>query len=258
MTAAGPAADMPHFLFPEGRSGRCDELFADQRAAVEAAGHTASLVSRRDEVGPLPAGRVVYRGWMFTGPEYERMVAAIIAAGGVPLTSPAEYLTAHHLPNWYPLLTDLTPETRVLPPDADLVGELTTLGWDGYFLKDFVKSLKTGRGSVVRETADAPAVVTELRESRGHLEGGVCVRRLEEYRPGTERRYFVLNGVPHASDGGPVPDVVVAAAGRVPSPFFSVDVAERADGVMRVVEVGDGQVSDLVGWTPAAFAALWA
>jgi hypothetical protein len=36
------------------------------------------------------------------------------------------------------------------------------------------------------------------------------------------------------------------------------DVVLREDGVSRVVESGDGQVSDLVGWSPEAFAAMWA
>jgi hypothetical protein len=36
-----------------------------------------------------------------------------------------------------------------------------------------------------------------------------------------------------------------------------VDVVQRADRVWRVVEIGDGQVSDLVGWTPDQFATCW-
>ena len=59
-------------------------------------------------------------------------------------------------------------------------------------------------------------------------------------------------------DAEPVPDLVQQVASRIPSPFFSVDVARRDDGVLRVVEVGDGQVSDLVGWSAAAFAGMWA
>ncbi|MEG4579430.1 ATP-grasp domain-containing protein [Microcoleus vaginatus DQ-U2] len=31
------------------------------------------------------------------------------------------------------------------------------------------------------------------------------------------------------------------------SKFFSVDAVERQDGVKRIVEIGDGKVSDLVG-----------
>jgi hypothetical protein len=253
-----------HFLFPTGSTlGEPDEMFADQNAALTITGHTASLCPDRVLAGvkPLrgvpPDSTVVYRGWMATADEYAALVRAIEQTGAVPLTSPREYLAAHHLPNWYPLLAEFTPETRVFPTDADLVAELRALDWGSYFVKDFVKSLKTGRGSVVRDPADAPAVVGELREYRGRIEGGVCVRRVEEFVPDSERRYFVLRGVGYAGDGGPVPDAVRACAERVPSPFFSVDVVRRRDGVLRVVEVGDGQVSDLVGWSAGAFASLW-
>ncbi len=253
-----------HFLFPNGSTPDTpDEMFADQHAALTAAGFTASICpdSVLAGVKPLkgiPAGStVVYRGWMSTAEEYAALVRAIERGGAVSLTSQDEYLAAHHLPNWYPLLADFTPETQVFPQDADLVAELRALDWGSYFIKDFVKSLKSGRGSVVRDPADAPAVVAELREYRGRIEGGICVRRVEEFAQESEQRYFVLRGVGYASDGGPVPDVVRACADRVRSPFFSIDVVRRRDGVLRVVEIGDGQVSDLVGWSAGAFASLW-
>lgn len=34
-------------------------------------------------------------------------------------------------------------------------------------------------------------------------------------------------------------------------------IPNREDGAERLVELGDGQVSDLVGWTAKAFAKLW-
>lgn len=253
-----------HFLFPVGATAdAADEMFTDQLAAVGAAGFTASLVPDRvlagiGELGGIVAGgTVVYRGWMATAEEYAALVRAVRRAGGVPLTDERQYVAAHHLPNWYPLLAEHTPETRAFPPDSDLEAELRTLGWGAYFVKDFVKSLKTGRGSVVFDPADAPAVVAELREYRGRIEGGVCVRRVEELVPESERRYFVVRGIGFAATGEPVPDVVRVCAERIPSPFFSVDVIRRRDGAVRVVEVGDGQVSDLVGWSAAAFGAIW-
>ncbi len=57
----------------------------------------------------------------------------------------------------------------------------------------------------------------------------------------------MLRGIVHAPEGGEAPEIVGTCAERVPSKFFSVDVARRQDGLLRVVEVGDGQVSDLVG-----------
>jgi len=136
---------MWHFLFPNGSTPAApDEMFADQHAALTAAGFTASICANSVLAGikllrGVPQGAtVVYRGWMATAEEYGALVRAIEQAGAVPLTSPREYLTAHHLPNWYPLLAEFTPETRVFPTDADLIAELRALDWGSYFVKDFV------------------------------------------------------------------------------------------------------------------------
>lgn len=258
---------MIHFLFSASSADprRPDEMFADQWAALTAAGFTASVCSDAAVAGTKPlrdiptGSRVVYRGWMLKGGEYESLVRAIEECGATAFTSPREYLLAHHLPNWYPLLAALTPETRVYPADADLVADLRKLGWGAYFIKDYVKSLKTARGSIVREPSEVTALIAEMREYRGEIEGGICVRRVEDFVPESETRYFVLYGIGYAAtDGTPIPDVVRQCAERIPSPFFSVDVAQRRDGVLRVVEIGDGQVSDLVGWSAAAFATMWA
>jgi hypothetical protein len=255
-----------HFVFPRDSAepSRPEETFADQWSALTGVGFSASLCSDAVFAGtkPLrnipPGSVVVYRGWMVSGEEYSALARAIEQHGAKAFTSPQEYLATHHLPNWYPLLADITPETRVFSADADIVAELRALDWAAYFLKDYVKSLKTARGSIVHDPAEAPAVLAEMREYRGEIEGGICVRRVEDFIPGSEQRYFILHGDGHAaSEGATIPDVVRMCAERIPSKFFSVDVACRRDGALRVVEVGDGQVSDLVGWSPAAFAAMW-
>jgi hypothetical protein len=255
-----------HFLFPrDAADPRCpEEMFADQWTALQQVGFSTSLLGDEVLAGlkPLrhvpPGSEVIYRGWMVKAEEYRALAGAIERCGATAFTSPQEYLATHHLPNWYPLLADLTPETRVYPPEADLVPELQALGWDAYFLKDYVKSLKVGRGSIVCDPSEAPAVIAEMREYRGELEGGICVRRVEDFVPETEQRYFCLLGIAYgASENQAVCSLVQQCAERIPSKFFSVDVARRKDGVLRVVEIGDGQVSDLVGWSATAFAALW-
>lgn len=255
-----------HFLFPRDpeEPARADSFFEEQRTILVAAGYSASLFGEAilHEGCPLrgiPLGAtVVYRGWMLDATEYGSLVTAIETAGGVPLTPTPAYLAAHHLPRWYPLLAEFTPETRVYPEHADLPAELAALGWKAYFLKDYVKSLKAPPGPIARRPEDAPGIVAAMREFRGVIEGGLCVRRVEAFEPGSETRYFVVNGVAFATNPGmPIPDAVTVAAERVPSPFFSVDVAERSDGVPRIVEIGDGQVSDLVGWTPEGFVRIW-
>lgn len=248
---------MIHFLFPP------DEMFADQRAALAAAGFGFSpcpdaVIAGAKPLRGVPAGaRVVYRGWMLKEWEYASLVSAVEACGATAFTSTREYLLTHHLPNWYPLIDELTPETRVYPANADLIAELHRLGRGEFFIKDYVKSLKTGRGPIIRDPAELPALLAEMEEYRGEIEGGVCVRRVEDFVLESETRYFVLRGRCFAPDAEPIPDVVQECALRIASPFFSVDIAQRCDGVLRVVEVGDGQVSDLVGWSAAAFAEMW-
>lgn len=254
-----------HFVFPsDPLDGRAiDEHFAAQRDALRDQGLGTSLVSDAtfESGAPLrgvePGAEVVYRGWMVDPEQYERFAGAVNARGANLMTAPAEYRAAHHLPHWYPVITDLTPETAVFPADADLEGELRALGWPAFFIKDYVKSLKTGAGSLITDPADARRVAGDMLRYRGTIEGGFCVRRVERFRADSERRYFVLRGRPFAPGGQQPPAIVAMVAERFQQPFFSVDVAEDETGRHRVIEIGDGQVSDLVGWTVDDFVRMW-
>ncbi len=48
-----------------------------------------------------------------------------------------------------------------------------------------------------------------------------------------------------------MPEVVQAAAERIDSHFFTVGTLKRRDGATRIIELGDGQVSDRKKWTVA-------
>jgi hypothetical protein len=248
-----------HFLFPSDplHTKRPDETFLEQLEALKAKGFSTSLVSLEalaSSTLKLPTdATVIYRGWMLSKEGYGQLINAIQEANAKPLTSLETYLLCHHLPNWYPLIRDYTPETKVLSLDDDIEGELKNLGWGKYFVKDYVKSLKTSFGSILENPEDVTKLIAEMQKFRGQIEGGLCVRRVESFLPDTERRYFVIKGKPFtASESMTIPELVVECAKRIPSAFFSVDVIEREDGVMRVVELGDGQVSDLVGFSNTA------
>ena len=256
-----------HLLYPTSplRSKQPDEQFAAEVDAVRVAGFELSLFSLEDLQGgtfraipPLPRDTdILYRGWMMSAAEYEALVMAVSLAGARPVTDLQTYLASHHLPNWYAAIADLTPETRIYPADSDLEAELQALGWSDFFIKDYVKSLKTSIGSRISKPEQVALLVSEMRRFRGVIEGGFCVRRVEEFLLNTERRYFILEGVPHAASND-VPPIVHECARRLRGRFYSVDVVQRADGKLRIVEVGDGQVSDWVGWTPEQFAGILA
>jgi len=69
------------------------------------------------------------------------------------------------------------------------------------------------------------------------------VRRVEQYIDNTELRYFVFNGLAYSPNGS-IPDILTSIVKLVDAPFFSADIVQRADSVLRLVELGDGPVSD--------------
>jgi hypothetical protein len=206
-----------HILYPNSplRAKQPDEQFAAEVDAVHAAGFDISLFSLEDfqsgnfrAFPALPSTTdILYRGWMLSTEEYERLVEGVSAVGARLAIDRAAYLASHHLPQWYALLADLTPETRTYPVDCDLEAELRALMWPEFFIKDYVKSLKTSVGSRITKPEHVGAVVDDMRRFRGVIEGGFCVRRVESFLPDTERRYFVLDGVPHAPTSNAPPIV---------------------------------------------------
>jgi hypothetical protein len=257
-----------HLLYPSNplRTRQPDEQFAAEVEAVRTVGFDVAVFSMEDFQGgvfrsipTLPGGgvEIFYRGWMMSASEYASLISNVTRAEARPVTPLESYLASHHLPNWYSQISDLTPETRVFPSDCDLETELRALAWPEYFIKDYVKSLKTSVGSRISKPEQVSAVVADMHRFRGTIEGGFCVRRVESFLPDTERRYFVVDGVAHAASGD-APSIVHECAKRLSSRFYSVDVIQRTDGQLRIVEIGDGQVSDLVGWTPDGFAEMLA
>ncbi|MBD2039750.1 ATP-grasp domain-containing protein [Microcoleus sp. FACHB-672] len=243
-----------------------DSAFSNEANTFKACGaEIASVVIEGLESGELKTkptihtgDAVLYRGWMLPLAQYEFLVQSVEKMGGMMLISTSEYAAAHYLPNWYPLISHLTPETRFYKCDENLVDALEQLGWEKFFIKDHVKSLKTSLGSIVETPQDITAVVLEMQKFRGQIEGGLCVRRIENWVNNSEQRYFIWQGnVYAAKETVVIPDLVRECAQIIPSSFFSIDVVETVDGRQRVVEIGDGQVSDLVGWTPEEFTRIW-
>jgi hypothetical protein len=254
-----------HFLYPSSplKARLPDEQYAPEVECVREAGFEVSCFSleafQGGEFRAIPALTasitVLYRGWMLTAPEYERLNTEIEKADAHLFTTIQAYLECHHLPNWYPKLAELTPETRIFEVNSDLENELKKLGWEEFFIKDYVKSLKTASGSKISKPEQIKEMVENMRRFRGQIEGGFCVRQVEEFLSESERRYFVLNHTPYGTESD-IPEIVRVCAERIDSRFFSVDVVRRRDGADRIVEVGDGQVSDTVGWSTKRFAEI--
>ncbi|HEX6039468.1 ATP-grasp domain-containing protein [Longimicrobium sp.] len=218
--------------------------------------------------------RAVYRGWILPAHLYQRLYETLAEWKGLALVSdPDAYRAAQHLPQAYARLEGHTPETVWLrAEDATperVVEAAAQLGDGPALLKDFVKSEKhaweeacfipsaTDRAAVLR-VADA------FRARRGSaLEGGLVFRRFVPLRRtgvharsgmpvAVEVRCFFVAGALAArirywegqmDDLPDVPEAMLALGGRIDSPFFTMDFAQREDGTWTVIETGDGQVS---------------
>lgn len=217
-----------------------------------------------------------YRGWMISSAAYSRFDTQLGACGVRLLTGPAAYRAAHELPGWYNAFADLTPASVWSPweagrtPTSSDVGALTAaLGSGPGVVKDYVKSRKHEwrEACFVPDLADVGAtarVIGKMVELQGDsLAGGIVVRAFEQFTPDAyghtqEARIWWVAGsailiTPHpdapADATVHVPTAVCDAVGAsvraLGAPFVTTDLALRSDGVWRVIEVGDGQVSDL-------------
>jgi ATP-grasp domain, R2K clade family 3 len=256
------------FIFPSDyfNPKHVDEAYSAEFDYLQQHGFEVSVISLEglksgsSKIYPAPASdaKLIYRGWMLSADDYLRLVNAVRTTGAEMWIDRNEYLATHYLPNWYPLIRDLTPETHFFAIDDDLESGLNKLGWSRFFIKDYVKSLKTSIGSIINKPSEISTVVAEMQKFRGTIEGGICIRQVEDFVTETEQRYFIINGRSFAaSPDTEIPDIIKECASRIKSKFFSVDVIDRIDGYKRIVEVGDGQVSGLVGWTIDRFATLW-
>jgi len=253
------------FLFPCNPldEKQADEPFQDEFIALKDAGAKCSVFDFDDlEFGFKPKPKiqpddsVMYRGWMMEPNTYAGMVTQIKAKGGQVLTNVAQYTQCHHLPGWYEACRQFTPETVWYPLEEDddkyhkLKDKIALLDFDEnpYFVKDYVKSNSDSYGSFAASVEQAMDIVRRISQYRGTLEGGAVLRQVEDFLPDTEVRYFVLNGNAYGPKEEDVPDMVKTIAAMVDAPFYSVDTIMRKDGTLRLVEIGDGQVSDKKTW----------
>ncbi|PHM27972.1 ATP-grasp domain-containing protein [Xenorhabdus innexi] len=190
---------------------------------------------------------VIWRGWMLNVDEYHLLYRAVTNHGGRMLESVENYISNHYITGWYESCKMYTPETVITTSDEDFEVLTSQLQWPAYFVKDYVKSLTTSRGSVAKDAKEIREVIKLIEYYRGNLEGGVSLRRFESFVKGSERRYFVLNRKAFSADDQ-VPKLVSEIVQRVNTPFYTIDIAENTEGELRLVEIGDGQVSDVKEW----------
>jgi hypothetical protein len=262
-----------------------DEVEAARRAGFATALLSYErLVRERDAAGAVrrvapaePTTLALYRGWMLPSEHYAGLYDALASRGYQLIATPATYRTCHELPAAYPLIAGRTPATVWLPQAGGfeldcIMDALRPFGDAPLVLKDYVKSRKHEwlEACFIPSAADRDSVgrvVARFLELQGDdLQGGLVFRAYEPLRPigvdprssmplPNEHRAIVLDGEPLvvapywevAASGAQPPLAAFAGVVQgVPSRFFTIDLAERADGAWTIIELGDAQVAGLL------------
>ncbi|MEF2278586.1 ATP-grasp domain-containing protein [Deinococcus sp. YIM 134068] len=221
----------------------------------------------------------VFRGWMMRAEVYATLHEALSERGLTLVNTPEQYRHTHHLPESFGVIERDSPRTVWLPAatvdDVDREAVRTALSDFGTrpgIVKDYVKSRKHEWREAcfipdLSDTAGALRVIDTFLQRQGEaFQGGLVLREFEEFAPLAEHsrsglpltreyRLFLLDGAVRTADeyweegDYPTADLPLehfAALGqRVDSHFFTMDVAQREDGMWRVMELGDGQVAGL-------------
>ncbi|GAB3248953.1 ATP-grasp domain-containing protein [Kineosporia babensis] len=251
------------------RPRRPDEHYAAEAAHARDLGlevvcvdHDALVRGDARSVVVKDGGRALYRGWMLSASQYAGLAQALEAQGVQMVTSAEDYRRAHELPCWYRDLASVTPQAAWSSDDSreGFDHARSRLGSGAAVLRDYTKSMKHywHEAAFIPDLEDAQAawkVASRFRELReDDFTGGYVLRRFEEFGPAEVRTWWV-GGVcvlagPHPDSPEALPAATVdtqpyaSIVGALGLPFVTVDLAQRRDGVWRVIELGDGQVSD--------------
>ncbi|MFI0791670.1 ATP-grasp domain-containing protein [Micromonospora rubida] len=204
----------------------------------------------------------VYRGWMLRSERYAAFADALAARGVTLRTSAEQYRRAHELPGWYAALGSVTPATTWTLGDGRDAFDQARAALDSgpAVLRDYCKSMKHhwDEAAFIPDLADPEAAWAVARRFRQLREddfvGGFVLRRFERFTSAEVRTWWrdgrcVLVGPhPDTPDRPPAVDPDLTAVAPLLAglglPFVTVDLALRDDGEWRVIELGDGQVSD--------------
>lgn len=204
----------------------------------------------------------VYRGWMMKPEQYAQFFEALQENNIRLITETKEYEQFHVFPNVYPSVAEDTAKMLVYPKGTQV--DLTEIKkhFSRFMVKDYVKSVK---GTEFPKFFEANVTQQEFEQwlevfykYRGNLfTGGICIKefldlKLYGERTNEYRVYYINHNIATVSRNSlqenytaEPPRELLEKYTELDSPFYTIDVAELADGSWRIIEAGDGQVSGL-------------
>lgn len=218
---------------------KVDEMFEEEYFEAKNA-HSCFLLNNKL---PETTEKLLYRGWMLSETEYKELENTRNVL--IPFS---EYESNHYFNGWYEFIKEYTIESIVCSNVEEACEKFKESGWGQCFVKDAVKSLTTKRGSIVSSVEELREVLSELNRVR-NIERYIVLRKVVELENEKEIRYFSINGKVYSPDNNPIPECVIKCGEILKDrKFCSIDSCVDTKGNHLIIEIGDGQVSDVKMW----------
>lgn len=116
----------------------------------------------------------IYKGWMLNSEQYE--FAILVYFKENLIVKPQNYLNSHHSVYWYDVLKEFHDQS-FYTTENNAKEDYKKLNLEKSFIKDYVKSLKTGKGSIVDSVEDIDRAIKEMKQYKGYIEGGIVLMK---------------------------------------------------------------------------------
>ncbi len=217
--------------------------------------------------------------WLGFVPKYEEyeLVYEILKKNDLELINkPSEYSKSEYFDQFYPFIKEYTIESEITTNLMEAKEAVNRLGYP-VFLKGTIQSLKKygWDNCVAYSEEELEAVFEKLNREKDFSLGKIVIRQFTKFRYNEiagngiprahEYRFFVLNqkiidysfywnGTNpfklSALDLERLKIIVLEIAKRINVPFISVDLGETLEDGWKVIEIGDGQFSDIRNISP--------
>lgn len=207
---------------------------------------------------------VLLRSWMFTKTEYLNFYERLKKRKWVLLNTVEQYLNTHYYSNSYPLIKEYCSESVIIKDlsDENLISIKPNYP---FIIKDFVKSEKGSDVFLFVDNIDTDEYLKKINrfiKMRGNsFNEGLVFKKYETLKKYSnnklnEIRVFIFNkkivSIRNNSSNelskninNDVVKIVNHIISKLDSNFYTVDLAEKDDGSLIVLETGSGEVSGL-------------
>ena len=223
-----------------------DPMWQEEMDVARSSGYSVCLFDSDQEKlyqQPNRQHPTLYRGWMLSATEYQRLAGMTTL-----LVSTDEYLASHRANGWYDLITAFTPLSITIAASAAKAFIESFLKRNAQcFVKGLSKSF--GSESIISSLSNFEALLQKHEVKPQDL---LFVREFVELSDQPEQRFFVVRNEAFGAGQASFPETLKPALEALKNRwFYTVDVAYTKTDQPIIIEVGDGQVSDIKEWSVA-------